>query len=206
MIKKYNKIRFRQKFRRYRIFFLVCAALFIFALILESTLYGSGGFTAFGGKISFEGFFTRLALGEMLIYLMIFFLGLTIYAPFFAFLISFLRGAFSGFCLSCVFSGIEHRGAVLLFLFTFFYVLSSAWLFMGYASFCASCALRLYSSSAESSQKEEKRMFGGTLFQSTLFCGTVNLRFLFSYFLIFLASLFFCALLALLYAYLRSLI
>ncbi len=204
MIPKYNKALFREKFRRYRIFFLVSAVLFLSALVLECVFYGAGGFSALGGKISFEPFFLRLAVGEGLCYLFLFFLGLTIYAPFFALLASFFRGALSGFCLSSVFLGAEGKTRILLLIFTFLYVLASAWLFMGYGSFCSVCAFRLYSS--KENGREEKQMFGGTLFRSALFCNTVNLRFLFSYFLFFLASGFFSTLLAFLYSFLRSLI
>lgn len=206
MIPKYNKAIFREKFRRYRIFFFVCAFLFVLAFVLECVFYGAGGFSALGGKISLESFFSRLAVGEGLFYLALFFFGLTIYAPFFSLLTSFFRGALSGFCLSSVYLGAEGKERVLLLIFTFLYLAASAWLFMGYGSFCAVCALRLYSPSGERHGEEEKRMFGGTLFRSALFCNAVNLRFLFSYFLFFLAAVFFSVLLSFLYSFLRVLV
>ncbi len=206
MIPKYNKAIFREKFRRYRIFFFISAILFFLALVLECAFYGAGGFLALGGEISFEPFFLNLAIGEGLVYLFLFFLGLTIYAPFFALLASLIRGALSGFCLSSVFLGAEGRERVLLLIFTSFYILASAWLFMGYSSFCSVCALRLYSSEEKGKISEEKKMFGGTLFRSAFFCNTVNLRFLFSYFLFFLCAGFFSTLLAFLYSFLRSLL
>ena len=206
MIPKYNKAIFREKFRRYRIFFTVAGILFLSALILECVFLGAGGFSALGGNIEFQTFFLRLAAGEGLCYLFFFFMGLTIYAPFFALFFSFIRGALSGFCLSSVSLGAEGKTMVLLLIFTFLYVFSSAWLFLGYTSFCSVCALRLYSSGERENVSVEKRMFGGTLFRSAFFCHTVNLRFLFSYFLFFLSAAFFSALLAFLYSLLRGLV
>lgn len=207
MIKKYDRARFREKFRRYRIFFALSALLFLAALVGEAVLYGAGGYDYLGGSVIFRDFLTKLVTGETLLYLAVFFLGVTVYAPFFGFLTAALRGALSGFCLSLVFSSAKEEGGVLLLIFTFLYLVGSAWLFMGYSSFCTTVALRLYSDSAAGSVRgEEKRQFGGTLFCSDLFCNTINLRFLFSYFLFFLAAIFFSLLLALLYAFLRTLI
>lgn len=207
MIKRYNKARFREKFRRYRIFFALSALLFLAVFIGEIALYGDLGYRFLGGAVEFHTFLADLLTGELFLFLAVFLFGITLYAPFFGFLCAALRGALSGFCLSLVFSSAKEGGGIWLLILTFFYLALSAWLFLGYSSFCTVTALRLYSDPLKKNAGgEEKRMFGGTLFNSKLFCNSVNLRFLFSYFLFFLAAIFFTFLLALGYAALRTLL
>lgn len=202
MIKKYHSEKFRQKFRRYRLFFLFSLILFLMGLIGEICFYGSFGFQLFPSKVDLKSFFLPLLCAEGLLYLLIFFFGITIYAPFFGFLFSFLRGALSGFCLSASYLYMKEKGGFLLLFFTLFYLLSSAWLFLGYSTFCTTAALSIYSSHGGN---EKMKQFGGSLFRSTYFCGSINLRFLSSYFLFFLTSLFFASLVSFVYAFFRSL-
>ncbi len=203
MIKRYHSEKYRQKFQRYRIFFLFSAILFFGGLIFEILLYGSAGFHLFPGKITLSEFFLPLLCAEGILYLLIFFFGLTLYAPFFGFFFSFSRGVLSGFCMASSYGGIGEKGGVILFFLTVLYILSSAWLFLGYSTFCTTAALHIYSPSEEKKKEGKMKQFGGSLFRSGYFCGRINLRFLSTYCLLFLVALLFAAVLTFFYAYLR---
>ncbi len=205
MIKKYDAKRYRDKFYRYRLFFLFSFALFLLGFLLEIFLYGSFGYQIFPEEIVLSDFFLSLFCAEGLLYLLIFFFGITVYAPFFGFFFSFMRGVLSGFCLASSYAFMNEKGGFLILFFTFFYLLSSGWLFLGYATFCTTSALYIYSPKKETG-KEKMRQFGGSLFRSSYFYGTINLRFLFTYFLFFLAAFFFAGSLSFVYALFRSLL
>ena len=206
MIKKYNRARFREKFRRFRIWFLILAAVFLFSLAGELFFFGDMGYIYDRGSGTFSAFFSDLFTGELLLFLTVFLFGVTLYAPVLGFLSVAGRGLFSGFCLSVLFAGTENRKGVWVFGLTLLYLLLSSWLFLGYATFCTTTALQLYSDPAKTRQGGDKHMYGGTLFYSTFSRGSVNFRFLLSYLLFFLGAVFVSFLLSLGFAALRSLL
>jgi hypothetical protein len=205
--KGYQKEKIREKFRRYRILFFAGLAVFFVALIGEMFLYGAGGSTTEGGRVVFGELLVRLITYEGVLFLCAFLFGVTLYAPFFQYLALGLRGAFCGFVFSVLLPLCHEAEGILMLLLAFFYFLFSTALFCGYASFCSATALRIFTdSNLKKYRIDEKGMFGGTLFNSTFFCNTVNLRFLFSYCLIFFCAFFFLFLQVLIYAFFRSLI
>lgn len=203
MIKHYHPQKYREKFRRYRMFHSISLLLFAIGFLGEFFLYGSAGFSLLLTPSDTLNLFLPLFCAEGLLYLLIFFFGLTLYSPFFTFLFSLFRGALSAFCLAATYTAREEKGGILLFAFTLFYIFSSAYLFLGYSTFCTVASLHIYSPKDE--KGKGKREFGGTLFRSTYFCGKLNLRFLSTYCLLFFAAFFFASLLAFFYAYLRFL-
>lgn len=205
MIQKYDRARFREKFRRYRLFFFLFAAVFFAAFVAELFLYGNFNY---GYKLEgapFFPFFSELFAGEILLLLALFLFGVTLYAPAFGFLCAVLRGGFSAFCLSVLYAGLNEKSSFLLFLLTALYLLLSAWLFLSYASFCTTTALQIYSV-PKKMREGEKQAFGGSLFYSTFFRGSVNLRFLSSYFLLLLSAVFCSFLMTLSFAAVRSIL
>ena len=205
MIKMYNRARFRKKFQRYRIFFSLMALVFLAALVAELFLYGNLNYHYQWENSSFLVFFSELFSGELFVLIVLFLFGVTLYAPVFGFLCAAARGAFSGFCLSVLFSETVNRKSVLLFILTALYLLLSSWLFLSYASFCTTTALQIYSPPRKSVKAGDK-MYGGTLFYASFFQGSLNWRFITSYFLLFLLSVFFFFILVLAFSAVRLLI
>ncbi len=196
-----------KKFKRYRIFFYCSLAVFVLSAVLEAVFLGDGGFRFETTGILVQEYFLTLLSMELGFYLLVFLLGVTVYAPFYGFFSSVVRGGFGGFFLSACFHSAKDGKGILLLLISILYILLSSWLFCGYSSFCCMVALRLYSDGIVKSQgEEEERLFGGTLFNSVLFCNTVNLRFLSSYTLFFLAALLFMGILTFFYAFLRGIL
>ena len=193
----------RKKFARYRLFFALALGVFLTALALEMILYGAGVQAVFQGKVAFMTVFAGLATKEGVLYLVTLLLGVTVYAPAASFLAAALRGAGAGFVLSS-FLPLSGGRAAFAFLLTALYLLVSALWYFAYASFCTCVSLKVFSAHAEKCAGGEERLFGGSLFYAEIFCGSVNLRFLFTYTLFFLASLAGQQLLAALYALART--
>ncbi len=206
MVKQYNRMRYREKFRRYRIFFFVMSLLFAACLVGEVFWFGNMGYSYNRESVAFSSFFSNLFVGELLFLLAVFLFGLTLYAPIFGFLCAGARGAFSGFCLSLLSSDLKSAKGIWLFLICALYLLISSWLFVAYTGFCTTTALQLFSNPSKSARGGEKSMYGGTLFYSSFFQESVNLRFLFGYILFFLGVVFFSFLLTLAFAGIRSLL
>jgi len=207
LVNRYDKTAFGKKFRRYKIFCLLSYGVFFLSVILEMILYGSGGEGALLLPISWREVFVPIATGEALLYLLTFLLGVTVYAPALAFLSSALRGMLCGYVVSCVFSSLSGKESVLLLLLVGVYFLVSASLSCCYASFCAMVSLRIYTDGIlRNVKKEEKRMFGGTLFNSTFFCNTINLRFLSAYTILYLAVFLISIVICFAFAHLRSML
>lgn len=206
-LKHFDKTLIRQRYGRYRLFFFLSFSLFLLSLVGEMFLFGAGGYAlGEGGEVSFSPLFVTLFTGEAIFYLISFLLGITVYAPVVLFLFSLLRGVFSGFVLSTLAASFPQSG-LFPFLLSLFYCLFSTHVFCGYSSFCTMVCLRLFTDQPLASYRaEEKRMFGGSLFNSTFFANTVNFRFLFSYTLLFFASLIPVALLSAFAAALLSLV
>ncbi|MBQ3075052.1 MAG: hypothetical protein IJC26_03200 [Clostridia bacterium] len=206
MIEKYDRKRFREKFRKYRIWFSVLAVAFLAALVGEIFFLGDMGYAYERKPVLFFQFFSDLFTAELLLLLLVFLMGVTLYAPVFGFLSVAARGCFAGFCMVLLAGDLKSGKGVWLLVLSLFYLLSSSWLFLGYASFCTATALQIYSPPQTGAKGGERRMFGGTLFYSSFLKGTVNFRFLLSYCLFFVAAVFFCFLLSFVYASLRSLL
>lgn len=205
MIKKYNRARYREKFRRYRIFYWILAFVFLAFLVGELFWFGGLGYRYTASGVSFTAFFSDLFAGEALVLLSVFLFGVTLYAPVFGFVSAAARGAFSGFCLAVLCSDLQSGKGVWLLVLSFLYLFLSAWLFLAYTTFCTTTALQLFSDPSKSAGGERK-MYGGTLFYSAFSRGCVNLRFLMSYCLFFLGAVFFSFLLTLSFAGIRALI
>ncbi len=206
MIKKYNRVRYREKFRRYRIFYLIMAFVFLAAFVGELFLFGDVGYRYERADVTFTSFFSDLFVCELLALTSVFLFGVTLYAPMFGFATAAFRGAFSGFCLSVLCSGVKSGNGFWLFAVSLLYLLLSAWLFLAYSTFCTTTALQLFSDPAKWSRGGERRMYGGTLFYSAFSKGCVNARFLLTYCLLFLAVSFFSFLLTLAFAGLQSIL
>lgn len=204
MIKKYNRARYREKFRRYRLFFLLTAIVFLCALIAEMLWGGDFGLIFEKQKTQFSAFFSNLFTREMTSILILFLFGVTVYAPVFGFLYAAARGVFSGFCISVLLSAFEGKRDLWLLTVTALYLLLSAWLSLSYSTFCITTALQMYAKPSVTQRSGNFQMYGGTLFYSSLSGGRVNLRFLSSYCLFFLAACFFLFLLVLGFSALRS--
>ena len=204
MIKKYNRARYREKFRRYRIFYWILVLIFLASLVGEIFWFGDFGFHYEVEEVSFLPFFSDLFAGEALIFLFLFLFGVTLYAPVFGFVTAAARGAFSGFCLSVLSSDLHSGKGVWMLVLSFLYLLSSAWLFLAYTAFCTTTALQFFTDPSKCSGEE--KMYGGALFYSTFSRGGVNLRFLMSYCLFFLCALFLSSFFILVFSGLRILL
>lgn len=205
MIKKYNRTLYREKFRRYRIFFRILALVFLAALIGELFWFGRLDYMVSSEPVSFSVFFSDLFAGEALMLILAFLFGVTLYAPVFGFVSTAARGAFSGFCLALLCSDLESGKSVWMLVLGFLYLLLSAWLFLAYTAFCTTTALQIFSNPSKSAGGERK-MYGGTLFYSAFSVSSVNLRFLMSYCLFFVGAVFFAFLLTLFFAGIRALL
>lgn len=206
LLRHYNKEAFRKKFRRYRILFFVSFAVFLCFLILEILLFGSGNQGGFAGEMTFARFAARLFVKEATLYLIVFLMGVTVYAPMLHFVFPALRGIFAGFAFSSLFCVLSENNLGLLMVFSVFYTLLSSQLFFSYLSFCTCVSLHLFTDRSLIPYKTgEKTMFGGSLFYSGYFCNAINFRFLFTYSMLFLSVLFLSGGLCLLYAFLRGL-
>ena len=205
MIKKYNRARYREKFRRYRILYWILAIVFFASLAGEMFWFGDLDYCYTARRVSFSAFFSDLFAGEALLFLAVFLFGVTLYAPVFGFVGTAARGAFSGFCLSVLCGDLQSGKRVWILILSALYLFLSAWLSLAYTAFCTSTALQLFSDPAKNGGGE-RRMYGGTLFYSSFSRGSVNLRFLASYCLFFLAAVFLSFLLILVFAALRSLL
>ncbi|MBR2634652.1 MAG: hypothetical protein IKD31_03630 [Clostridia bacterium] len=203
--KYYNKEAFRKKFSRYRHLFFLSSLVFFLSAAAEAWLYGSGGKAAVAYPVVFSQLFCRLLTEELLWYLAAFFLGITVYAPFFHVAASALKGAFGAYTLSCTFHSIVGGKSTLLFFLTAIYLFFSCQIFFGYSAFCTNVSLGLYTDTTLGIHPtREREMFGGTLFNSTFFCNSLNLRFLFTYTLIFGAALLASCLAVLVYCLFRA--
>ena len=177
----------KRKFARYRLFFALSFAVFLAVAASEMIWFGAGVRAVPQTGEAFLPSFARLAAAEGILYLVTFLAGVTVYAPAWQLTAAALRGFAAGFVLSSLLPLSE--GGFFVFFTTALYLLFSGVWFFAYASFCTAVSLRIFSSHAERSAGGEERLFGGTLFYSELFCGSVNLRFLFTYTLFFLAAL-----------------
>ncbi|MBR4288760.1 MAG: hypothetical protein IKT50_04925 [Clostridia bacterium] len=194
----------KKRYRRYETLFYVFLGVFFLAVALELFLFGEEGRILWQKTQTFPVFYRLFSL-EAVLFLGTFLLGITVYSAAFSFVSLAARGFFSAYILSSAFF-FESAVDVFLFLLVLFYLLLTAWLYASYSAFAGSVSLRLFSDKCTgNSIGEEEKMFGGTLFYSTLFQNRVNLRFLSSYILIFLAYFIAVAAFTLLYAFLRSL-
>lgn len=202
-INRFSRSRYRQRYGRYRRFFFISMALFFLFSLLEIIYYGAGGRICSPAPVNWKTLFPVHFTSEVSFYLIAFLLGITVYAPAFQFVSISLRGVFSAYLLSCIAAVLDQKGNVFLFVLVLFYVLASTCMFCAYSSFCSMVSLRLFSDGTlKNYRAEEKRIFGGTLFNSSLFCNTVNLRFLSVYVLFFFCALVLEALMALVYSFL----
>lgn len=195
---------FKKRYRRFEVLYFVLGGVFLLSAALEMLLFGEEGRVVLEKTEALPLFFRLFPL-EGICYLASFLLGVTVYSVAFSFVGCVARGFFSGYVLSSLLH-FSSASDVFLFLLSLTYLLISAWIFVSYASFAGSVSLRLFSDGLTGSAlREEERMFGGTLFCSTLFQNRVNLRFLSSYVLIFFGFFAGSAAFTLLYAFLRSL-
>ena len=205
-IKHYNKEAFRKKFHRYRILFFVALAVFFSFFLGEILLFGSGSFSGFAGEMSFARFAARLFVKEAVLYLVAFLMGVTLYAPVLQFALPACRGILAGFAFSALLGLSAKEKAMSLFLLAAIYTLFSSQLFFSYLSFCTCVSLHLFTDrSLLPYQNSEKNLFGGSLFYSGYFCNSINLRFLFTYSLLFFSALLLLGGLCVFYAFLRGL-
>ena len=205
MKKKRKKRNFGIRYRRYQILFAVLFGTFFLSFLLEWFLWGSGNWQSSEMREGILSLLLPLFLYEGAVYLVTFLSGITVYAPAAAVFVSAGRGMLSSFVLASLFPAESGRDYGLAVLFLFFSV-ASAWLYSGYSGFCASVSLRLFWDGIRKDPREEEKMFGGVMFNSSLFCNTVNFRFLFSYCTVFFSALALEFFLLFLYALLRSLI
>jgi len=205
-VKKRWCFHLHKRYGRFQCYCLTYFSLYLIAALVGCLVFGSYG-TQFGGTdTGVRQIFVSLLTGETILFFLTFLLGITVYAPAFGGLSSFSRGVLGGFVAAFLLPPLEIRGWV-VFLLYFAYQLASSWLYAGYAAFCSVVAMRLFTDgTVKTGREEEGRIFGGTLFNSRLFCNTVNLRFLSTYCLVFFSSLLFLFFLTSMYALLRSLI
>jgi len=187
-LRRYHAGLYRARYGRYRIFFFLSVITVVLFLLGEIWLYGAGGRFAQLQGVSWQSHFRRLFTMEAVGYLITFLCGITVYAPFVQFLACGIRGVFYGYLISSLTSSFSAGALPVLILFLI-YALFSVCLYASYASFCTQVALRIYTDPRPKG-REEDRIFGGTLFRAALFSETVNLRFLFTYVLLFLCALF----------------
>lgn len=203
-LRKTDLGRLRKRYARYRLFFFSAFFVFILTLILEMIFFGAGGERVFFSQTSSEEIFPKIFTADALWILFMFLSGVTLYAPFLHFLFAALRGFLSGFVLSAL---ARSGCGVIFFLFSLLFLVFSAWLFFVYSSFCTSVALRLFTDQPlKSYREEEKRMFGGSLFNSTFFCNVINFRFLSLYAAFFLLTLLLSGTLSYVFSFSHSLI
>ena len=194
-LKNWNGAAVRRKFARYRLWFGLSLAVFLAVTAAEMIWFGADLRASFPQGSDFFRSFASLAAAEGIPYLIACLAGVTVYAPAWQLLSAALRGFSAGFVLSSLLPLAGGRDAFAFFT-TAAYLLFSALWYLAYASFCTAVSLRIFSSHGERGARGEERLFGGTLFFAELFCGSVNLRFLFSYTLFFFAALAGAALMA----------
>ena len=192
------------KFRRYRRLFFIYALLWVSALVVEMAVFGTGNRRVIASGSAFSDLFFLPAAWEGGWYLLSYLLGVTVYAPAFGAVSSILRGFCCGFVLRCLFQSLAGRASVILFFVCALYFLLSSALFLAYGAFCACVSLRQFTDRTLKVQDEEKRLFGGTLFNSTFFAETINLRFLSTYTLLFFGAVLFAMAILAFYVFLLS--
>ena len=204
MDRRMKKEKMKRRYGRYGILFTVFLSVFFLSAAAEILFFHEGGKIVWG-KTELLPLFVRLSSWEAVFYLLTFLLGVTVYSAAFSVFSAILRGFFSGYLIALCFF-FEKASDVFLFLLVALYLLGSTWLFSAYSAFAGSVSFRLFSDGMTGRfLREEERMFGGTLFCSTLFQNRINLRFLSSYVLIFLAFFLSSTVFILFYACLRSL-
>lgn len=197
--------RFGKRYQRYRFFFFLSFILFLTGVLLSLFWFGLDRNARLTGAFSWQDQFPLFFVSEALWYLAAFLLGITVYAPAFQILASFFRGLPAGILLGAAMGALSQKGAFLFFLLLILYLFFEASLFSTYSSFCTLVALRLFTDAeTKNVREEEKRMFGGSLFNSTFFRNTVNLRFLSMYILFFFAALLLCSGLNFVFVFFRS--
>ncbi len=203
LLTKNRLAQFRLRYGRYRILSAILLVLFVLSAVLAVFFSAFPPALITLHPVSFSSFLMPLLWSEATFFLLVFLLGVTIYAPACALAAAILRGAWAGGAIR-LFLPLETVRETFLLLTLLLYLIASFWIYAGYAAFCGSVSLRLFSdNSLAAPASQTKKMFGGSLFYSSYFCGAINLRFLSSYCLVFLAALtlsFFCTLL---YALLR---
>lgn len=187
-VKHYSRESFGRRYRAYRISFYiylcVFAAAFAAGIISGRASPNGGSPAAFGGGISAKLVFYSawiLLSKKVLVYLGVFALGVTVWAPPAGAFGAAVLGFFAGGDLSLMISGQSGLPAECVWCVS---VLLEAAVYLMYAAFACAVSLRLYSDKlfmAGDNVDEEGRCFGGLLFNSVMYRNTVNLRFLFSY-------------------------
>ncbi len=199
-LKKCPREDFKKRFARYRRLFLFGAVLTA-AGVAPGVIFAAGREVAAGAKEFLPLFFAVLTRSSLVL-LGAFLLGITVYAPAWQALSALANGFLAGFTLASLLSAGEALPPMVYLAFSFLRL----WLFTAYAAFGTLVSLRLFTDSPPADPREEEgRVFGGTLFNSVLFQRTFNPRFLFSYFLMFLAALLLNAALSAAYAFAFSL-
>ncbi len=180
-LQKYDRARFAARFGKFRTVFVVGFSLLLASCLVTAFLFRAPA-AVLSGSVSFWPLFRTLLTRNMLMFTLIFLLGVTVYAPVLQIVVLLLQGFFGGFTFSSLASALGSKGSVSAFFLYLLYFLLTAWLTLSYTSFCTLVSLRIYTDGIRwNLRAEEERVFGGTLFNSTLFCNTLNLRFLFSY-------------------------
>jgi hypothetical protein len=151
-------------------------------------------------------FAALLFVKEAALYLAVFLTGVTVYGPVLQFALPACRGILAGFAFSAVVGKADGENVLALILPAALYTLLSSQLLFSYLSFCTCVSLHLFTDrSLLPYQNSEKHLFGGSLFYSGYFCNSINLRFLFTYSLLFIFALIFLGGLCVFYAFLRGL-
>lgn len=207
--KRYDAGRYAQRYASYRRSFVAACFLFLIAYLLGAVLWSRLSLTSFGesliqntaGKLIFsrEASFWQGVLSvlfsRLVLQLVLFLLGITVYAPLAWGGVMLWLGLSGGMGLGFLFRfaslGVSPRLVTVEILFS----LACAMLTASYASF----VLCVYKKQMGQIPDTDSQMFGGTLFCASFYRKRINLRFWVLYQLVFLATVLVQGALALLY-------
>ncbi len=186
-IKLRNSALAHKKFAAFRRWFAIAAGIALICAVLTAFLFPAASH-ALPGRAPFRQAFLPLFTRACVLYLIVLLTGVTIYAPAALILTALTQGFAAGYILSGLLPPAGGRGLFTLLLTALYLTFSALW-FFAYASFCVCVSRKIFSSHAERGAAGEEHLFSGSLFYTEFFCGTVNLRSLFSYLLFFFAAL-----------------
>lgn len=211
MLNHFSRISVRKRYRSYRVahtvFSLSFFVCFLLGVVLATAFYMSARgidvaesfrlhwfSRASSGLLSFAGY-GYLSLLPFLLFAMVF--GITIYGPLCAWLATLFSAFYCGAYFRFLLGVLWNEGRALSALCYVFTLVFPVFVLLSAFAFSAAVSLRVFTP-RRAGVREEDQLFGGTLFCAPYLYGSINFRFLLSYFstfLLYAAGLFlFCVL------------
>jgi hypothetical protein len=187
MIKAWIKKTYSEKFDLYQRTFLLYALFFLFGLV-PGVILASHDYPDENSLSMIDHsvwLFSRNSLLSVLwLYVFPFVFSFTLFGPFVSGVCIFLLGMKSGYIIRALLLASSDR-FVMFFVCMSLYIALRFWILCMGVSFCTCVSYYLFEP-----EKDEKKMFGGSLFNAPYFRNLINVRFLFSYISIMLLLIF----------------